>query len=179
MLEHFKLSEDIAVRVPVDRLRAATEAVFQKCGVPPSEAALGADVLMFADVRGIDTHGVSNMLRNYVTMYNAGNLNPDPQIRVVKETAGTALVDGDRGLGLMVAPKAMEIAIAKARDVGVGVVTVRNSGHLGAAGYHAGDGCRAGHGRMVHDGGRKVDGADFRGGPTTRHEPDRVCRAWG
>ena len=64
-------------------------------------------------------------------------MNPDPQLKIVKETPSTATVDGDGGLGLMIAPKAMEIAISKAREVGTGVVAVRNSGHLGAAGYHA------------------------------------------
>ena len=66
MLKHFQVPEDIAVRVDVDKLRSATEQVFMKCGVPESEARLGADVLMFADESGIDTHGVSNMLRSYV-----------------------------------------------------------------------------------------------------------------
>ncbi|HAG56225.1 MAG TPA: malate dehydrogenase, partial [Dehalococcoidia bacterium] len=69
--------------------------------------------------------------------YNAKTMNPDPQLKIVKETPSTATVDGDGGLGLMIAPKAMEIAISKAREVGTGVVAVRNSGHLGAAGYHA------------------------------------------
>ena len=137
MLKHFQVPDDIAVRVDVDKLRNATEQVFIKCGVPESEARLGADVLIFADENGIDTHGVSNMLRAYVSMYTSGNMNPDPQIKIVKETPSTATVDGDVGLGCMVAPKAMEIAIEKARSVGTGVVAVRNSGHLGAAGYHA------------------------------------------
>lgn len=137
MLEHFKVPSDIAVKVPVDRLRAATEAVFKKCGVPEQEAELAADVLMFADQHGIDTHGVSNMLRSYVNMYNTGAMNPDPTIQIVKETASTALVDGGGGLGLMTAPKAMEIAIQKAQESGSGIVSIRNSGHLGAAGYHA------------------------------------------
>ena len=137
MLKHFQVPDDIAVRVNVDRLRAVTERIFMKCGVSESEAQLGADVLMFADQSGIDTHGVSNMLRSYVSAYNSETLNPDPQIQIVKETPSTATIDGDGGLGLMIAPKAMDIAVAKAKEVGTGVVAVRNSGHLGAAGYHA------------------------------------------
>jgi LDH2 family malate/lactate/ureidoglycolate dehydrogenase len=137
VLKHFQVPDDIAVRVQVDKLRAATEAVFMKCGVPRKEAELGADVLMFADVKGVDTHGVSNMLRAYVTQYNAGTINPDPHMHIVHESPSTAVIDGDKGLGLMIAPKAMEIAIEKAGKVGTGVVSVRNSGHLGAAGYHA------------------------------------------
>ena len=137
MLKHFKVPDDIAIRVDVDRLRAATEQVFMHCGVPEAEARLGADVLIFADESGIETHGVSNMLRAYVRMYNSNSYNPDPQMKIVKETPSTATIDGDGGLGCMIAPKAMEIAIQKAKEVGTGVVVVRNSGHLGAAGYHA------------------------------------------
>ena len=137
MLKHFQVPDDIAVRVDVERLRSVAEQVFMHCGVPESEARLGADVLIFADESGIDAHGVSNMLRSYVSGYNAKTMNPDPQLKIVKETPSTATVDGDGGLGLMIAPKAMEIAISKAREVGTGVVAVRNSGHLGAAGYHA------------------------------------------
>lgn len=137
MLKHFQVPEDIAVRVDVTRLRSATEQVLMKCGVPESEAKLGADVLLFADESGIDTHGVSNMLRAYVAMYNSKASNPTPTMRIVKETPSTAVIDGDGGLGCMIVPKAMEVAIAKAKAVGTGVVAIRNSGHLGAAGYHA------------------------------------------
>ena len=137
MLQHFQVPDDIAVRVDVAKLRSTTEAVFMKCGVPEAEAALGADVLMFADLKGVDTHGVSNMLRNYVQMYGAGLTNPTPEPKIVWETPTTAVMDGDDGLGLMIAPKAMCIAIDKAKEYGTGVVTIRNSGHLGAAGYHA------------------------------------------
>lgn len=137
MLKHFQVPDDIAVRVDVDKLRSATEQVFMKCGVPESEAKLGADVLLFADESGIDTHGVSNMLRSYVAGYTSDALNATPEMKIIKETPSTATIDGDGGLGLMIAPKAMEIAIEKAKAVGTGVVAVRNSGHLGAAGYHA------------------------------------------
>jgi LDH2 family malate/lactate/ureidoglycolate dehydrogenase len=137
LLKHFKVPDDIAVRVDVDKLRSTTEQVFMKCGVQESEAKLGTDVLMFADESGIDTHGVSNMLRSYIDGYNTNRLNPNPQLKIIKETPSTATIDGDGGLGLMIAPKAMDIAIAKANAVGTGVVAVRNSGHLGAAGYHA------------------------------------------
>jgi LDH2 family malate/lactate/ureidoglycolate dehydrogenase len=137
LLKHFHVPEELAVRVKEPDLRAATESVFMKCGVPKDEAKLGADVLLYADLSGVDTHGVSNMLRAYVQGYNAKRINPAPRWKVVKETPTTAVIDGDNGLGLMIAPKAMNIAIGKARKYGTGVVVVRNSGHLGAAGYHA------------------------------------------
>ncbi len=125
------------MRVKEPDLRATTEAVFQKCGVPKDQAQLGADVLMYADLLGVDTHGVSNMLRSYVQGYNARRTNPRPNWKIVKEGPTTAVIDGDNGLGLMVTPKAMEICIEKARKYGTSVVVIRNSGHLGAAGYHA------------------------------------------
>ena len=98
---------------------------------------LGADVLTLADLRGVDSHGVSNMLRSYLGGYQRGEINPQPHITTVRETASTAALDSDRGLGIIVTPKAMNIAIEKARQSGVGMVTVGNSRHLGMASYHA------------------------------------------
>ena len=106
-------------------------------GVPPDDAELGADVLVLADLRGVDSHGVSNMLRSYLGGYQRGEINPRPNISVVRETAATASIDSDRGLGTIVTPKAMDIAIRKASEVGVGMVTIGNSRHLGMASYHA------------------------------------------
>lgn len=137
VFDHFKVPEDVAVRVPLDRLQAATEAVFLRCGVPPQDAALGADALMFADLAGIDTHGVSNKLRDYADKYRSGVLNPTPDWKIVSETPSTAVVDGDGGLGLILLPKLMQVAMDKASKVGSGMVSVRNAGHAGAIGYHA------------------------------------------
>ena len=103
----------------------------------PRDAELGADVLVLADLRGVDSHGVSNMLRIYLGGYQRGEINPRPNISIVRETAATASVDSDRGLGTIVTPKAMDIAIQKAKEVGVGMVTIGNSRHLGMASYHA------------------------------------------
>jgi len=85
----------------------------------------------------VETHGVSNMLRSYVNGYNDGSINPHPNWKIVRETPATANIDSDRGLGTIIAPKAMEIAIEKAKNVGVGMVTIRNGRHLGMASYHA------------------------------------------
>jgi L-2-hydroxycarboxylate dehydrogenase (NAD+) len=136
-LERHKVPDDIAIRVSPDRLRTTVEAIFEACGVPRVDAMAAADVLLYADIRGIDSHGVSNKLRDYVKRYRDGGLNPDPASTVVRETPSTALVDGDRGLGLVIAQRAMEIAISKASEVGTGVVAVRNAGHVGAIGYYA------------------------------------------
>ncbi len=137
MLERFLVPEKDRVYVKQERMRAATEAIFLKMGLSRADAELSTDVLMLSDLRGCETHGVSNMLRMYVTQYGAGNMNPRPNVRVVRETDTTATLDSDRGLGLHVAPRAMEMAIEKADRFGLGTVTVANGRHLGMLAYHA------------------------------------------
>ncbi len=113
-----------------------TYEVFLKMGCPTIDAKLAANVLVSADLRGIDSHGVARLI-GYVRLWDADRINPTPNIRVVHETPSTGVVDGDSGLGLVVAPKAMEIAIKKADNVGSGWISVKNSNHYGIAGYHA------------------------------------------
>jgi LDH2 family malate/lactate/ureidoglycolate dehydrogenase len=118
------------------RLQAFTLEIFKKIGCPEPQAQLATEVLLQADLRGIDSHGIAR-LSGYVRLWEAARVNPNPDIRIVHETPSTAVVDGDSGLGLVVAPKAMAIAIEKARVAGTGWVSVRNSNHFGIAGYHA------------------------------------------
>lgn len=110
--------------------------VFCKMGCSDTAASLAASVLLSADVKGIDSHGVSR-LSGYVRLWEKGRINAKPDIRIVHETPSTATIDGDAGLGLVVAPFAMQTAIAKARECGTGWVSVCNSNHFGIAGYHA------------------------------------------
>ncbi|HEX8460844.1 MAG TPA: Ldh family oxidoreductase [Segetibacter sp.] len=110
--------------------------VFIKMGCNNSHAAIAAEVLLSADLRGVDSHGVAR-LSGYIRLWEAKRINATPGIRVVHETPSTAVVDGDAGLGLVVAPFAMQIAIEKAEKVGTGWVSVKNSNHYGIAGYHA------------------------------------------
>jgi L-2-hydroxycarboxylate dehydrogenase (NAD+) len=117
-------------------LRSFTEQIFAAIGCSEADAQLAADILVSADLRGVDSHGVAR-LPGYVRLYDHGRLNPKPAIQVVYETPSTAVVDGDRGLGLVVGPWAMRVAIEKARVAGTGWVAVRNSNHFGIAGYHA------------------------------------------
>src|SRR5688500_918479 len=113
-----------------------TTGVFQHIGCSEEQAALAAKVLLSADLRGIDSHGVAR-LSGYIRLWEAGRINPVPDIRNVHETPSTAVVDGDGGLGLVVAPFAMQVAISKAKNAGTGWVSVRHSNHFGIAGYHA------------------------------------------
>ena len=137
MLERFHVSDEDAVRINHKKMHSVTKQVFMKMGLSDENAALSADVLIYADLNGVDTHGVSNMLRSYVRMYQLEKINPRPDIKIVKESISTAALDGDKGLGLHTAPYAMKLAINKAKESGVGIVTLNNAGHLGAAGFHA------------------------------------------
>lgn len=117
-------------------LRNFTEEIFSKIGVPTSDAKQAADVLISADLRGIDSHGVAR-LSGYVRLWEKQRINATPQIKVIHESPSTASIDGDTGLGLVVAPYAMQIAISKAQTCGSGWVSVQNSNHFGIAAYHA------------------------------------------
>lgn len=137
MLEQFRVNLEKATFVQEDDLKAIVAAIFEKMGVESADAHLGADVLVLADLRGVDSHGVSNMLRSYITGYQNGIINPRPNWKVIRETPSTANIDSDRGLGIILAPKAMDLAIDKAKKVGVGMVTMGNARHLGMASYHS------------------------------------------
>lgn len=121
---------------PYENLRRFALEVFKKINCPADEAELAADVLLRADLRGIDSHGVAR-LSGYVRLWEAKRVNSQPQVRIVHESPSTAVVDGDGGLGLVVAPKAMDIAIEKAKKCGTGWVAVKHSNHFGIAGHHA------------------------------------------
>ena len=119
----------------IEVLRAFSARVFEHFGVPSEDAALAARVLAAADLRGIESHGVAR-LHTYFDMLELGRINPKPKITIVRESASTATVDGDNGLGLVVGPKANAIAMAKAAEAGSGWVSVRNTNHFGIAGWY-------------------------------------------
>jgi L-2-hydroxycarboxylate dehydrogenase (NAD+) len=123
-------------RVQAEPLKDFCVRVFQKMGVPEADACITADVLVTANLRGVDSHGVAR-LRRYVDGLQSGMMVAQPKVQVVTETPATALIDAGAGLGQPVSYRAMEKAIEKALDVGAGFVTVRNSNHYGIAGYYA------------------------------------------
>ena len=128
--------EEKAVTVHWEALKGFCKRVFLRLGVPPEEADVTAEVLVEADLRGIDSHGVAR-LRRYVRGLQVGQMVPRPKVTVVHETATTALLDGGGGLGPPIGRKGMQMAIEKAKETGVGFVAVRNSNHYGIAGYYA------------------------------------------
>ncbi|MEO6722370.1 MAG: Ldh family oxidoreductase [Ferruginibacter sp.] len=110
--------------------------IFLAMGSSDTNADIAAKVLLSADIRGVDSHGIAR-LSGYIRLWEAGRVNANPNIHVVHETPSTGVVDGDKGLGLVVAPAAMQVAIDKAKHVGTGWVSVKNSNHFGIAGYHS------------------------------------------
>ena len=117
-------------------LRQFCEQVLTTLGVPPEDARVTTDVLVLADLRGIDSHGVARLGR-YVSGLKEGYMKPKDESRVLRETKATALIDGGQSLGQVVGKKGMDLGIAKAKDTAVGVVVVRNSNHYGIAGYYS------------------------------------------
>ncbi|MBS1620603.1 MAG: Ldh family oxidoreductase [Bacteroidetes bacterium] len=113
-----------------------TKTVFNKIGCNKKDSITASESLLSADLRGIDSHGVAR-LSGYVRLWEVKRVNASPEIKVIHETASTAVVDGDSGLGLVVAPFAMQIAIEKAKQAGTGWVSVQNSNHFGIAAHHA------------------------------------------
>jgi LDH2 family malate/lactate/ureidoglycolate dehydrogenase len=126
-------------RVNPRKLTRFVSASFEKLGVPKGDAEIAANVLVAADLRGVDTHGVIRVSPTtwYVKWLRDGEMNPKPIIRIVSESASSALMDGDDGMGMVIGHRAMELTIRKARESGVAVVAVRNSRHFGMSAYYA------------------------------------------
>ena len=130
---------DTRLRFRAQELRQFTAAVLEHFGMPAEDATLGAAVLIDADLQGIESHGIAHLPwhMGYVPGFKGGFVNPHPKVEVLRETASSAAWDGDRGFGPLVASRAMEACIEKAEQSGIGMVTVRNGRHFGAAGYYA------------------------------------------
>ncbi|SLM18910.1 Malate dehydrogenase [uncultured spirochete] len=120
-----------------DEVEAFMKAGFEAVGVAPEVAAVCADVLISADKRGVDSHGVGRYKPIYLDRIWAGILNPKTIFDVVRETPTTAVIDGHNGMGHYIAKRAMEMAIEKAEKYGLGMTVCRNSTHYGAAFYYA------------------------------------------
>lgn len=124
------------MNLPADLLGRQLAAIFTAWGMPEDQVALTVRVMLYADLSGIDSHGVS-MMALYERYRAADKLTIAPAIRVVQETPVTALVDGGGGLGHAPGTFAMNLAIEKCAALGLAAVGVRNSNHYGAAGFYA------------------------------------------
>ena len=137
MLEQFHVPADEEVRVNPDAMRQTVHDIFTALGMSDEHARSSTDVLLYADTRGIDSHGVSNMLRVYVDGIREGRINVNPQWKITHEAAAVATIDSDGAHGGVIGPEAMKIAIERARLYGIGAVSVYHGGHYGAAAYTA------------------------------------------
>eukprot|EP01034_Spumella_vulgaris_P039538 gene39538-48852_t len=126
-----------SIRLDFNYLETFMVDCFTAVGVPEKEARISANVLIEADKRGIDSHGIGRLKPIYFDRIKNGILNPYKEITMLKETSTTALVDGNLGLGLYIGPYCMDLAIKKAKQHGIGFVVAKNSTHYGIAGYYA------------------------------------------
>ena len=122
------------MRLDFDYLEKFMIDAFEAVGVPAHEARVSANVLIEADKRGIDSHGIGRLKPIYFDRIKNGILHPYKPMDIIKETDTTALVDGNMGLGLYIGPHCMEMAIKKAKKHGIGFVVAKNSTHYGIAG---------------------------------------------
>lgn len=119
-----------------ERLLSFSNNIFLKLGCSKEDAAMASKVLLSADLRGVDSHGVARLI-GYIRLWEANRVNAKPKMKIIHETQSTATLDADAALGLVSGPFAMDIAISKAKKVGSGWVSVCNSNHFGIAGHHA------------------------------------------
>lgn len=125
-----------SVWIPFAKLEAFMKDVLVASGVPEADAETIGEVLIESDRRGIDSHGIGRLKPIYIDRIDAGILDPVTRIEVLKDEKACVTLDGHNGMGHVVAKKAMEMAIAKAKEYGLGMAAVRNSTHYGIAGYY-------------------------------------------
>ena len=121
----------------VDDLKDYVVRYFTKLDVPEADARIAADILVSADLRGVDSHGVIRLTTYYGSRLRKGLIDPRPQVKILAETPATLRLDGGTGLGQVVSYRAMKRCIEKAKEVGTALVTVKNSNHYGIAGFYA------------------------------------------
>lgn len=117
-------------------LQTFTISVFKAIGCSDTDASLATDVLLKADLRGIDSHGVAR-LSGYIRLFENGRINPKPNISIIRQKRSVFTMDGDAGLGLVTAPRAMEMVLEKTTEFGSSYAAISNSNHFGIAAYHA------------------------------------------
>jgi LDH2 family malate/lactate/ureidoglycolate dehydrogenase len=118
-----------------EQLRPLVASLFQVAGVPEADAGTVAEVLVEADLRGVESHGTTR-IAGYLSMIKLGLLNPKPSIQLLRDTPSTAMLEGDRAFGIVVAKQAMQMAMDKAERAGIAAVTARNITHTGLVGFY-------------------------------------------
>jgi LDH2 family malate/lactate/ureidoglycolate dehydrogenase len=124
------------IYVDFNTLERFMKEVLMGADVPEKDAEICAEILIAADKRGIDSHGINRLKPIYYNRIKDGILNPVTNFEIIKEGPATAVIDGHDGMGHVISKKAMQMAIDKAKIYGLGMVAVRNSSHYGIAGYY-------------------------------------------
>lgn len=127
---------DTAVRVPYESLLTFATDAFTARGMPPDRAHTAAEALVYGDLAGLRSHGLANLSRLYLPLLDEGRAVPDAEPEIVTDRGASVLLDGRRALGLWLASEAMDLAAERAREYGIGMVSVRDATHFGCAGYH-------------------------------------------
>jgi L-2-hydroxycarboxylate dehydrogenase (NAD+) len=122
--------------ISVDTLQQFIQDVFQSVGVPCDDSKTASEVLIASDLRGIESHGIGR-LKYYYDRFKSGQHKPITKMDIIRESPTTAVIDGNHGVGMVIATRSMQMAIDKARIYGMGSVAVRNSTHFGIDGYYA------------------------------------------
>ncbi|QIZ38860.1 Ldh family oxidoreductase [Saccharopolyspora sp. ASAGF58] len=125
------------VQVRYEELHAWVSQLFTERGMPPHRARTAASALCHGDLTGFDSHGVFNLSRLYLPLFDSGRVDPAAEPEIVTDTGACAVVDSRRALGLWSAAEAMDTAVERAGRHGIGLVSVRDATHFGCAGYHA------------------------------------------
>ena len=125
------------ILVDPEATRRLVAELFQAVDVPVDDARIAAEALVAGEMRGVTTHGLANLGPRYLAWIEDGFINPRPDWRVTRGRGGLINIDGDRGLGVVVAARVMDHLVSLARDTGIAMATVHNSRHLGMAAYHA------------------------------------------
>lgn len=128
--------EEGTVRIAAAPLKKFATGILAAAGMPPKDAENEAGVLIWSNLRGVDSHGVMGIPR-YMKQIDTGLMNPKPEIKVLKETPATIFVEADHAFGAVVTTFAMERVIEKAKKLGIGWGLIRNNTHQGAMGYYA------------------------------------------
>ena len=125
-----------APRYPAAALRAFCLEALERAGLRHADAALVAESLIEADLRGVHSHGALRV-GVYVDRLKAGSINPEAELEILHDSGAVAVADAQAGAGIALAARAMDLAIAKARAHGIGAVSVRNSNHCGMLAFFA------------------------------------------
>ncbi|MFE6780232.1 Ldh family oxidoreductase [Streptomyces sp. NPDC057702] len=129
-------AEETAARIPYEHLVGFATEVFAARGVPGERARTAAEALVYGDLAGMRSHGLTNLTRLYLPLFDDKRVEPDAQPRVLADKGASVLLDGAKGLGLWLASEAIDLAAERAAEYGIGLVSVRDATHFGCAGHH-------------------------------------------